>query len=150
MYTNKLRDFSKRTLANVRFLQQQHDNTPELLPRERPAMVTARLGAFLSIIVMVREELSNLQRDHGPALKTLACALRDLGVTAGGGRGAADQIKAFRNAMGHGDIVVEPDETNQIGRVLFRHENRTWAAAFTAPQLTEVLDHLESFIDAVS
>lgn len=150
MYTNKLRDFSKRTLANVRVLERQHDNTRELPPQERPAMVTARLGAFLSILVMVREELSALQRDHGPALKTLAVSLRDLGVTAGGGRGPGDQIIAFRNAIAHGNITVEPDDTNQIGKIVFRHEGGKWEAEFSSGQLTEVLDHLETFIDAVS
>jgi hypothetical protein len=144
-YTDLLRDFSRRTLVNVRWMAERTNG----LPADPPFIVTARLGALLSILALLREELPRLQREHPGALKRLANSLVELAVEVGAARGAADQVIAFRNALAHGQFEVKPDGAMQIGSVVLKDESGRWRATLEVGQLEAALVHLEEFVAAL-
>lgn len=144
--TRILQEFSRRTLANLGELQRIHDATNERAETEAPFIVTAKLGVFLSIVLLMRNEVDFIQQHHAEALDELADALIDLAVDPGAGRGSKDQIIAFRNAVGHGHLDVMPDEAKKIGTIIFSHEKNTWKACLTPEQLDDALRYVETFV----
>ena len=69
-YDDLLRDFTKRTLANVACLGTVHEETKERPDTDAPFIVTARLGAFLSIIVVMVAASDHLNRSASRTART--------------------------------------------------------------------------------
>lgn len=133
-----VRDIMRRTMANLRFVEQRWTPTG---PFEVTQLINSFLGALAHPWEKFKDELNKMSLSHAeragwPRISKERPEDKDP-------KSLGDLLRLVRNSLAHGNVEFLPDERNEIHALCLCNKDqgeRTWAATVTIEDIRRFLD----------